>query len=342
MNKMISVIIPMYNAEHYVAECLESLAKQKYTDFEAIVVNDGSTDKSGEIVQEFARKDKRFKLINQENKGVSSARNTALAVACGDYLYFMDADDFIDSKTFEYCMRVFQNEGVDLLTFDAQCVFEEEYVKKVTLKKTLRKSSFYDRSDVFNTSSLMDLVSFLEGCMEKNKFRANICYLMVNREIIRKNRIFFDEKISYYEDYMFFYRLAKYIEEIYYIPKGFYYRRLTGKSLMTEEERNNRIVETLFYCLTFLQRDLMHLDDRQRQINKLFATAFLQAVSVFLENSYYRGQTNIEIGDCNLLFKLLCLEFEKYIQVKSEIKSEYENCLSYLETLLNWENVEMT
>lgn len=88
---MISIIIPLYNKEHFIEQTLKSVLGQTYTDFEAIIVNDGSTDKSVDIVSEF--KDKRIKLINQDNKGVSAARNTGIKLAKGDYIAFLDADD---------------------------------------------------------------------------------------------------------------------------------------------------------------------------------------------------------------------------------------------------------
>lgn len=88
---MISIIIPLYNKEHFIEQTLKSVLGQTYTDFEAIIVNDGSTDKSVDIVSEF--KDKRIKLINQDNKGVSAARNAGIRIAKGEYIAFLDADD---------------------------------------------------------------------------------------------------------------------------------------------------------------------------------------------------------------------------------------------------------
>ena len=98
---MISVIIPIYNAEAYISECLQSVGNQSYKDFEVICVNDGSPDNSADICQRFVNKDKRFRLINQENGGVSSARNRALKEAKGEYVCFVDSDDVIDKLYLE-------------------------------------------------------------------------------------------------------------------------------------------------------------------------------------------------------------------------------------------------
>ena len=91
----ISIVIPTYNSEKYIARCLDSVLAQEERDFEAIVVNDGSKDKTAVLVEEYVKKDKRIILINQENGGVSKARNTGLDRAQGEYIFFVDSDDWI-------------------------------------------------------------------------------------------------------------------------------------------------------------------------------------------------------------------------------------------------------
>ena len=91
-----SIIIPVYNVEKYLVECLESIVNQSFKDFEVICVNDGSTDNSLEILQKYAENDERFKVLNQENQGQGIARNNALNIANGEYILFVDPDDFIE------------------------------------------------------------------------------------------------------------------------------------------------------------------------------------------------------------------------------------------------------
>jgi len=100
-NPKISVIIPVYNGEKYINQCLDSLLNQTFKDIEVICVNDGSTDKSLEILQEYSQKDSRIKIINQKNARAAVARNNGLAHACGDYLSILDCDDFFDLDMFE-------------------------------------------------------------------------------------------------------------------------------------------------------------------------------------------------------------------------------------------------
>lgn len=103
---MISVVVPIYNTESYLRECLESLRAQTYTDFEAILVNDGSTDGSRDIALEFTA-DPRFRLIDQANAGPSEARNTAIEQVRGDYVFFIDSDDLVHPQAIELMMRIF-------------------------------------------------------------------------------------------------------------------------------------------------------------------------------------------------------------------------------------------
>lgn len=97
----VSVIVPVYNSEKYLSQCLESIGNQSYGDIEIICINDGSTDESAEILNKYASKDKRIKVINQKNKGQSAARNAGLEAATGKYISFIDSDDVVDSRFFE-------------------------------------------------------------------------------------------------------------------------------------------------------------------------------------------------------------------------------------------------
>lgn len=110
---LVSIIVPIYNVENYLPRCLESIAAQSYKNIEVILVDDGSTDSSGAICDEFSRKDSRFKVIHQENQWLARARNAGLAVAKGEFLYFVDADDAVHPILIERAMRVYRETGCD-------------------------------------------------------------------------------------------------------------------------------------------------------------------------------------------------------------------------------------
>lgn len=114
---LFSIIIPVYNVENYLERCLESVIGQNYHDFEVILINDGGTDKSAEICDRFAKNDNRIRVIHQENRGVSMARNVGISSAKGDYLMFLDSDDYISSDALESLSRFADNE-VDVIIGD--------------------------------------------------------------------------------------------------------------------------------------------------------------------------------------------------------------------------------
>ena len=118
----ISIIIPVYNAEKYLQKCLNSVLEQTLTDWEAICINDGSTDGSEQILREFSAKDERFVIEMQENQGVSAARNRGLELANGKYIMFMDNDDFLHPQAFEIAYQAIEEAQTDFVQFKSHDV----------------------------------------------------------------------------------------------------------------------------------------------------------------------------------------------------------------------------
>src|SRR3989339_194775 len=103
--KMISVIIPCYNVENYIEQCLESIINQSYKDIQIICVDDGSADNTPDILSKYSAKDVRIQIITQHNHGISAARNTGLQIASGDYIAFVDGDDWLETDAFEHVLN---------------------------------------------------------------------------------------------------------------------------------------------------------------------------------------------------------------------------------------------
>ena len=122
----ISIIIPMYGVEKYLRRCLDSVQNQTFTDWQAICVNDGSPDKSGEIAKEYAKKDKRFVVIDKENGGLSDARNIGMAHADGDYILYIDSDDFIHPQTLEIAYSLVLRDGSDIVSFTYDRIYRPQ------------------------------------------------------------------------------------------------------------------------------------------------------------------------------------------------------------------------
>lgn len=139
MNKnrppLVSVIIPVYKVERFLGRCLDSVLNQTLTDFEVICVNDGSPDKCGIILDEYARRDKRIRIITQENQGLSAARNNGLKAACGKYVYFCDSDDYIHPQLLKITCALAEQHAAEMVSFGFQRVGETEQMtpQKISL-----------------------------------------------------------------------------------------------------------------------------------------------------------------------------------------------------------------
>ncbi|OON95056.1 MAG: hypothetical protein ATN32_07360 [Candidatus Epulonipiscium fishelsonii] len=115
---IISIIIPVYNVENYLKECLDSVINQTFKDIEILIINDGSTDNSLSICKQYAKQDKRIRLINRANGGLSAARNLGIQLATGQYITFIDSDDYIDLNMCYNAIKYFRNYKCDIVTFD--------------------------------------------------------------------------------------------------------------------------------------------------------------------------------------------------------------------------------
>ena len=122
----VSIIIPMYGVEKYLRRCLDSVKNQTFTDWQAICVNDGSPDKSGEIAREYAKKDTRFIVVDKENGGLSDARNAGMQHATGDYILYIDSDDFIHPQTLEIAYSLALRDGSDIVSFTYDRIYRPQ------------------------------------------------------------------------------------------------------------------------------------------------------------------------------------------------------------------------
>ena len=130
----ISIIIPMYGVEKYLRRCLDSVQNQTFTDWQAICVNDGSPDKSGEIAREYAARDERFVVVDKENGGLSDARNVGMQHATGDYILYLDSDDFIHPQTMEIAYSLAVRDGSDIVSFTYDRIYRPQLMVRHFLK----------------------------------------------------------------------------------------------------------------------------------------------------------------------------------------------------------------
>ena len=191
---MISVIVPVYNVEEYLEECLESIRHQTYTDIEVILVNDGSTDGSKEICERYCEKNSRFKLINQENQGLSAARNRGVKESIGQYIMFVDSDDVINTKVLEVLLpymkmdvdivecRLTRNKKEFFLDKTSTIVFEGNAKEAILNCIEFKEVKFCPVTKLY-TREIVEKIPFLEGYIYEDVF-TGINYLKHMRKII--------------------------------------------------------------------------------------------------------------------------------------------------------------
>lgn len=198
---LISIIVPVYNVEEYLEKCLDSIRNQSYAFFEVILVNDGSTDKSLEICQEYAKKDNRFVIVNQTNKGVSAARNNGLAVAKGSYITFVDSDDSIRSNYLEILYTNIKTENADL----SLCVWTGSDQKEPKSEETVcvwsQEETFYKCFKYHEIDGSVYAKLYKKECVEGVKFDENLKIgedqIFVIQVLERCQKIVFQKKSLY-------------------------------------------------------------------------------------------------------------------------------------------------
>lgn len=188
----VSIIVPVYNVELYIRKCLDSVINQTHTNLEILLVDDGSTDNSGQICDEYATKDNRIKVVHKANGGLSSARNAGLKICTGDYIGFVDSDDWIEPDMYEVLHKALTNNHVQLscvnLTRDTENasvvnVGREEIPKRVLTQKEM-------------------LLYVLRGKFYA-RFSSSVCNKLFSAELINTSDFWFDENINYAEDVKF-------------------------------------------------------------------------------------------------------------------------------------------
>ena len=218
-NKLISIIIPVYNGEKYIAKCIESILGQSYEHFELLIINDGSTDNTLEVCKKYD--DKRMRIINQKNKGVSTARNNGIKNSEGEYIMFVDADDYIEKN----CLEIMINgiKGNDICICNYYLVNDEE---KVIVSCNNKKGLSF-RDLLFDS--------------ESNVF-GYICGKLIKRSSIK---ICFNEEIAIREDHVFFLDNSPYINSISMINEPVYDYVINNNSASRNIKWNKRSISVL-------------------------------------------------------------------------------------------------
>ncbi len=246
---LISLIISVYNIEQYISKCVESIIGQKEQNIEIILVDDGSTDDSKTIVDEYAKKDTRIKVIHKINGGLSSARNVGLNVASGEYIFFVDGDDFIANNAIEVLGEIIKNNDYDIICFNYYVSYEDKDVK------TYSKPQYWNVSD-----NVKYVISSTSACSRVYK-----------RDFLIKNKLFFKEGIIY-EDLALIPSFVIFTSKICFIDDFLYYYVIRENSIMHETEfktnRDDKFIALETLNNTFIKNGLW--DKYKNEIEYLY------------------------------------------------------------------------
>lgn len=222
----ISVIIPVYNVDKYLRDCLDSVINQTLTDIEIICVNDGSTDTSGDILREYAQKDSRIIILNQVNQGQTYARNKGLEIAKGKYIYFLDSDDMIVKYAFQNMYEQMFLNDLDILYFDANLIYESN-----ELEEKFSTTKKYYKSRKLSTD-IMSGAKMLVTMQQKKCFNVQPCLYLTKAKFLKESKFKFKEGM-YREDNLFTFQTMLTANRVKHLQENLYIYRIRGNSTMT-------------------------------------------------------------------------------------------------------------
>lgn len=220
---MISIIIPVYKAENYLRQCLDSILQQTYTDWEALLIDDGSPDNSGSICDEYAEKDARIKVFHIPNGGVSNARNVGLDHAQGEYFMFVDSDDWITNDALEVCLDAMEAEDLDYLQHGH---FKQE-----------------SNGQFIEYTAIPCEVTDGETYLQKKLLVPTGALSFYRRAIIEDHKIRYTEGLKIAEDLLFQLQLIRFCKRCHHIPNSIYYYRYNPDSAIHKRfEADDRLL----------------------------------------------------------------------------------------------------
>lgn len=280
---LLSVIIPVYKVEKYLRICIDSIIKQDYSDYEIILIDDGSPDKSGQICDEYADSFHNIRVIHQMNRGVSAARNRGLKYAKGKYICFIDADDYVYPGYFTYISSLLKNAKND---FDA--IFFSPDTQ-------LRESVLYS-----------DLKALL-----RNRIYKRLLWLYVlRRQLIEEGALRFEEELPYSEDHCFLFEFLSLSKTIQVVYKCFYYYRSRSDSAIHKKLDHNA-ADSHLLCLIQISEFLL-----KNGILDNYYYNYLVNDSEF----YFILLSKIPFSDLSL--KHAKLSYKNYVQFMIEMKNK--------------------
>ncbi len=256
MRPMVSIVVPIYNAENYLRRCVDSILNQEYTDFELLLVNDGSTDASGDICEEYGDQDPRVIVIQKENTGVSDSRNRALDRAQGKYLQFLDSDDWITPDATRLFVRAAEEYGCDMVISDFYRVVGE----RLSTKGDIEEEGVLTREE-FAAHMMENPADFYYGVLWNKLYR---------RDIVEEHNLRMDTDINWCEDFMFNLEYIRYAKVFYALHAPIYYYVKRKGSLASQGINISKTVKMKLNVFEYYNNFYKHvLEEEDYEKNRL-------------------------------------------------------------------------
>lgn len=260
----ISIIIPIYNTEKYLKECLDSIYNLKMEKIEIILINDGSVDRSLEIIKKYKEKEKiETKIINQKNQGLSASRNTGIKNAKGKYLLFIDSDDFVNTEKLEIFLKEGIKEKADILMGNSL--------------------SYYNKNDIIKDYYSEKLLGigcesgyfYIENRVKEKCWYMGVCRNLYKKEFLLKNNLFFKEKLLY-EDNLFSLITFSKAKKVKYSKEYFYYYRQVREGSIT----NKKTLKHDLHLLYIINELIDYFSDKKENyyINRLIISMYISVL----------------------------------------------------------------
>ena len=296
-NPAISIIIPVYNAEKYLRRCIESVLSQSFTDFELILVDDGSKDKSPQFCDEYASQDTRVRVIHKANGGVSAARNDGLDIAKGEYITFIDSDDWVER---DYLSTLSNYRDYDIVFFSHRLIYEDGYI-----------SEFLFEAKEGDKQNIWEIVASLRKNAVGSNFYGYTWNKMFRRDIIEKYKIRFIEGLRISEDEVYTLDYCTHAKSIKVLPLCLYNYSVLGTGLTATKNSADEYKKLADSYLAILNRE------NNNSIDKVY-------IPVIAEKLYMAA-----INQNNLLYAL-----SRFKQMKNALKKGHINKVSSRKTRL--------
>ena len=290
---IISVIVPVYNVENYLEQCLNSIIHQSYRNLEIILVDDGSVDQSARICNEFSRKDSRIKVIHQVNSGVSVARNTGIEAATGDYITFVDSDDWLETDMYKaMCDIAKSTQNVELVMCDFVNVKSNT---NVNISSDIR-GGYYTKKEIISEIYPTLLVTEYFGRIPI----VSVCNCLFKKELLMQNKVSFEVDLRYSEDYLFMAQVMLHTDTFYYL-KGYNYYNYR----QYEQSRSKKFQFEWWSNLLFLNNKMKNLlsDTKEYDFSRQIKLQLIHS-ALFLSSSISSNK-NIHYGQKLILLKEL-------------------------------------